>query len=435
MSTEPLGKLLRRRRDAIELRDDELYRQVRVQLHHNGAVLRDEVPGSDIGSARFRVRVGQVVLSRIDARHGAIAVVPPELDGAVVSNDFWVFDLCEDVDIAYLDHFFETLQFREACNRASIGSTNRRRLRDEGFQAIPVPMPATREAQRSVVTRIDQQEDLACRAADRARDIIETAAEAYRAAVRHLLTTLDVTGGERDVDVVLDCVRAVAPPLDRANSATPGKLAEVGEPFRLAAGWRWVPLGAVCTHIVDCVNDTPEFAERPTGYLGLKTSNVRANRLVLDETWHVTEEDFDRWNRRLAPREDDLILTREAPMGFVARVPAELRVCLTQRLVLLRTVPEAVNPAFLAHMLNDWLLLDQASALSKSQPPHLRVRDIPKLAVPMCGRPAQKRAVDLLDAALERVRSIERAAHQQLLDTQVLKRSIFTTAFAAIGRT
>lgn len=434
MSTEALGELLTRRRDAVELRDDGLYRQVRIRLHHRGAVLRDEVPGAEIRSARYRVRAGQVVLSRIDARHGAIAIVPPELDGAVVSNDFWVFDVRDDVDIAYLDHFFETLQFREACDRASIGSTNRRRVQEEGFGGIPVPMPATLEDQRTVVARIDEREELAGRAAERARETIATAAEAYPAAVRHVLTTLDVPGSDRDIGAVLDGVRAAAPPPNRANNATPGESAAVSEPFELAAGWRWVSLGAVCTHIVDCVNDTPEFAERPTGYLGLKTSNVRANRIVLDETWHVTEEDWAVWNRRAAPREGDLILTREAPMGFVARIPANLRVCLTQRLVLLRTAAQAVDPAFLTHMLNDRLLLDQANASSKSYPPHLRVRDIPKLAVPLCGHAAQARAVEVLDAALETVRSVERTAHQQLLDIGALQRAIFTTAFAAVER-
>ena len=398
-------------------------------------MLRDEVSGATIGSDRYRVRAGQVVLSRIDARHGAIGIVPPELDGAVVSNDFWVFDIRDDVETAYLDHFFETLQFREACDRASIGSTNRRRLREEGFDAIQVPLPATQRGQQAVVARIDEHEELTRAAAERAEATIALAEQAYPAAVRQVLTTLALTGDATDVEAILDRVKAAAPPPNRANNATPGRATAVKAPFGLADGWRWMPLGAICTHIIDCVNDTPEFVERPTGYLGLKTTNIRANRLVLDETWHVTKDDFDAWNRRVAPHADDLILTREAPMGFVARVPPDMQVCLTQRLVLLRTASEAVSSAFLAHMLNDWLLLDQSNALSKSEPPHLRVRDIPKLAVPICARSAQDRVVDVLDIGLEMIRATQRIARQQLLDCRALQRAIFTSAFARVEQT
>jgi type I restriction enzyme S subunit len=432
VTSEALGNLLVRRRNEVEIEADTLHRQVRVRLHYKGAVLRDEVPGSEIEGARYRVEPGQLVLSRIDARHGAIAIVPPELDGAIVSNDFWVFDLRDDVEADYIHHFFQTLQFREACNRASAGSTNRRRLREEAFNEIRLPLPANRSDQLALVARIDDEVGLVEEAQSRARSLIALAEEAYPAAVRQMITTFDADGPEREFEEIFEALKSAAPPAFRANNAKPGVSEEVAGPFETAPGWRWASLGALCTHIVDCVNDTPEFTERATGYLGLKTSNVRANRLVLDELWHVTREDFDAWNRRLAPQEDDLILTREAPMGFVARVPSDLKICLTQRLVLLRTEPSAVLPGFLAHVLNDWLLLDQAKALSKSQPPHLRVRDIPRLAVPICGRAAQAHVTEVLDGAFDSATAIGRRAQEQLTELDAVRRSIFSSAFAGV---
>jgi type I restriction enzyme S subunit len=432
VTSETLGNLLARRRDEVEIETDAIYRQVRVRLHHKGAVLRDEVPGSEIGGTRYRVESGQLILSRIDARHGAVAIVPPELDGAVVSNDFWVFDLRDDVELDYIDHFFETLQFREACSRASVGSTNRRRLQEAGFNQIRLPLPTNRGEQLALVARIDEETRLVGEARSRADSLISLAEEAYPAAVRQMITTFDADGAEGEFEEIFEVLKAAAPPASRANNANPGIPEAITGPFETAPGWRWVSLGALCTHIVDCVNDTPEFTDRATGFLGLKTSNVRGNRLVLDELWHVTKEDFDTWNRRITPQEDDLILTREAPMGFVAKVPSDLRICLTQRLVLLRTEPGAVLPRFLAHALNDWLLLDQANALSKSQPPHLRVRDIPRLAVPLCGRTAQAQVTEILDASFDSAVAIGRRAREQLAELDAVQRSIFSSAFAAI---
>src|SRR5215211_4523161 len=90
----PLGQVLRRSLEAVELDPSESYRQITVRMHHRGAVLRGLQQGSAIGSSRqYLARNGQLILSRIDARNGAISLVPNDLDEAVVTNDFWLFDI------------------------------------------------------------------------------------------------------------------------------------------------------------------------------------------------------------------------------------------------------------------------------------------------------------------------------------------------------
>ena len=84
-----LGEVLSKNEDVVELVPDVAYREVTIRLWGNGVVLRGEVLGAEIGATRrFRVRAGQFILSRIDARNGALGIVPGPLDGAVVSNDF-----------------------------------------------------------------------------------------------------------------------------------------------------------------------------------------------------------------------------------------------------------------------------------------------------------------------------------------------------------
>lgn len=149
----PLSRLLRKSEESVEIRPDQLYTQVTVRLWGQGVVERNTVLGSTIASdRRFVVRRQQLLVSRIDARNGAIGIVPDELDGAVVSNDFPCFDIVEAIP-EYLGWYTRTSAFVRSCIRASEGTTNRVRLKEDRFLSIHVPLPPLEE-QRRVVERL-----------------------------------------------------------------------------------------------------------------------------------------------------------------------------------------------------------------------------------------------------------------------------------------
>ena len=78
----PLGDVLCKSEDWIPLTPDTIYQEVTVRLWGKGVNLRRNVAGAEIASAqRLRVRAGQFILSRIDARNGATGIVPDVLDG------------------------------------------------------------------------------------------------------------------------------------------------------------------------------------------------------------------------------------------------------------------------------------------------------------------------------------------------------------------
>lgn len=156
MPTSPLGRLLNRAQEPAEINPEETYKQVTVRLFHKGIVTRCEQPGSLISTRQWLVREGQVLLSRIDARNGAIGLVPAELDGSIVTNDFWPFDVDKEIaEPKYLDLYFGTRQFVEDCQRASEGTTNRVRVQPDRFLQIQVPLPSPTE-QRRIVARIEE---------------------------------------------------------------------------------------------------------------------------------------------------------------------------------------------------------------------------------------------------------------------------------------
>src|SRR5262245_51112754 len=154
---EALETLLVRSEEQVDLQPDVTYKQVTVRLKGQGVAERCKVLGAEIAAERqFVVRTNQLIISRIDARNGASGLVPPELDGAVVTNDFPVFNVRQERILpASLKWLSKTERFVELCKRASEGTTNGVRLKENRFLALKVSLPSLAE-QRRAVARIEE---------------------------------------------------------------------------------------------------------------------------------------------------------------------------------------------------------------------------------------------------------------------------------------
>jgi restriction endonuclease S subunit len=81
---------------------------------------------------QFCARAGNLIMSRIDARNGAFGIIPHELDGALVTQDFPMFRIEPSVVLPeYLALVLKSEEFTEICRRSSRGTTNRKRLRED----------------------------------------------------------------------------------------------------------------------------------------------------------------------------------------------------------------------------------------------------------------------------------------------------------------
>ncbi|MEW6100205.1 MAG: restriction endonuclease subunit S [Pseudomonadota bacterium] len=151
-----LGELLRRSDEAAALDPAAEYHEVTIKLWGKGVVSRGKVRGSDVVSVRRVVRANQLILSKIDARNGAIGLVPPELDGAIVSNDFPSFEFrdTQRCDPAFMGWLVRSASFVELCKAASVGTTNRVRIREDQFLDQQIGLPPLPE-QQAIVARLD----------------------------------------------------------------------------------------------------------------------------------------------------------------------------------------------------------------------------------------------------------------------------------------
>ena len=153
-----IGKFLKRNKTAIKIEDAKAYKRATIKINGNGIFLRDEVLGNVIGTKnQFLITAKQFLLSKIDARNGAFGVVPNELDGGIITGNFWTFD----VDYSIINPHFLTLitktkAFQNLCQAASVGTTNRNYLQERDFLNFQIPLPSIAE-QKAILDDYQQK--------------------------------------------------------------------------------------------------------------------------------------------------------------------------------------------------------------------------------------------------------------------------------------
>jgi type I restriction enzyme, S subunit len=152
-----LGEVLKQEKDAVIIQPQMKYKQVTVRMNHLGITLRGEILGQEIGSSQFLVKKNYFIVSKIDARNGAMGIVPDFLEDAVVTQDFLLFSNSNLVLIDYLKYVVSTVYFDKECKKASEGTTNRQRLKTNHFLEIKIPLPPLSEQER-IVARLEALE-------------------------------------------------------------------------------------------------------------------------------------------------------------------------------------------------------------------------------------------------------------------------------------
>jgi type I restriction enzyme, S subunit len=151
----PLGNVLRQRSDFIEIDDFKAYKRCRVQLHAQGIVLRDMVQGTEMKTKKQQVcHAGEFLVAEIDAKVGGFGIVHDDLDGAIVSSHYFLFDLDAAVlNRRFLEFFVRTPAFMEQVKAQ--GTTNYAAIRPGDVLGYKIPLPPLSE-QRRIIARIEE---------------------------------------------------------------------------------------------------------------------------------------------------------------------------------------------------------------------------------------------------------------------------------------
>ncbi len=137
-------------------------------------------------------------------------------------------------------------------------------------------------------------------------------------------------------------------------------------------------LNNICLDIIDCEHKTAPIQDE--GIPSIRTTDIKNGFLDFKGANKVSEETYQKWTQRLEPREYDLILAREAPVGQVGLVPKGQRVCLGQRTVLIRPNTQKIYPYYLLYLLLSREIQHEMKVrASGSTVEHLNMSDIRNL--------------------------------------------------------
>lgn len=99
--------------------------------------------------------------------------------------------------------------------------------------------------------------------------------------------------------------------------------------------------------IIDYRGKTPT---KTTSGIPLITAKIIKNGRIQDVNEYIAEGDYDAWMRRGIPKEGDVVLTTEAPLGEVAQLDSR-KIALAQRVITLRGKKGVLDNDYLLYLL------------------------------------------------------------------------------------
>jgi type I restriction enzyme S subunit len=134
----------------------KIYRQAGIRLWGEGAYERESIDGIDTRYKTLsRIEADDIVVNKIWARNGSVAVIPGNIAGCFVSSEFPTFVINKGkLSPRWFYWYTKTRDFWNQCDEKSHGTSGKNRIRPEKFLEIIIPLPPLPE-QRRIVERID----------------------------------------------------------------------------------------------------------------------------------------------------------------------------------------------------------------------------------------------------------------------------------------
>jgi len=181
--------------------------------------------------------------------------------------------------------------------------------------------------------------------------------------------------------------------------------------------WKVAGLDQACQHIVDCPHSTPNFV--PSGVLVARTMHIKDGIFLEDIASRVSETEYRERVARLMPMAGDVIFTREAPVGEAFVIPHEMRICLGQRVMLIRPKASVLDGDYLvAQIYSGSLSLRISELTAGTTNPHLNVADVRNLAIAVPSfseQTSMTKRIKAINAHIQQQReSLEKLRQQKL---------------------
>ncbi|MDP1831495.1 MAG: restriction endonuclease subunit S [Geothrix sp.] len=380
-----LGELLKHQKDFITIDDLKIYKRARVQLHVQGIVVRDEVPGSLIKTKRQQVcRAGEFLVAEIDAKVGGFGIVPESLDGGIVSSHYFLYEINESkLDRRFLDFFIRTRTFRDQVEAQ--GSTNYAAIRPADVLGYQIPLPALPE-QRRVVARIEGLSAKVKEACHLRQQAIEEAEALVKSAQNGYLLAAKKT-------------------------------------------YKDVELGSICKKITDGPHVSPKYVEKGIPFISVR--NISETGLDFSTAKYISEADHSDYSKKANVEMGDVLYTKGGTTGVARRVDTENTFSIWVHVALLKIDRSMADAGFVEHMLNSPNSKEQAELFTRgSSNRDLGLSRMARIAFPLPPIQEQRKIASELDGIRTRIIALKTTQEESKVELDALFPSILNRAFA-----
>jgi restriction endonuclease S subunit len=443
-----IGDILTRNKTPVLVRDDVTYKQVTIRTNYKGVVLRGSQNGSSIGTKnQSAVSAGQFILSRIDARNGAFGIVPEELEGAIVTNDFLAFDINEEeVEREFFNVFLQAPQFLEACIKASRGNTNRKRVDEDFFLNYQVNLPPLAE-QHEIIKQINKgRTKLAAVSAEitHQQSLLAKLKQAILHEAIQGKLTADWRAAHTDAEpasqllhrIQAEKARLIAAKKLRPEKPLP-KITTAEIPFDIPKGWEWCRLGAT-------IEEKPRngVSLKPVEYVTnaktLKLSATSSGTFDGSQTKYLdldVEEDSYLWLR-----DGDILIQRANSLELVGTAAvyrgAASEFIYPDLMMKSRAVfPESTD--YLHHVLSARITRDyfkSKASGSAGNMPKVNQDTVTNTLVPLPPLAEQATIVERVEALMTTCRALDAEIEQSRTHAAHLLQAVLKEAFASAAK-
>lgn len=138
-----LSEVLNQNKDYISELESKQYPKLSVKLYGKGVVLDTPADGSTVKMKKHQIaKVGQIILSEIWGKKGAIGFVPKEGEGALCTSHFFLFSVDKEKILpSYLEVIFRSNYLLPQLDNLAKGTTGYAAIRPNQFLNCVIPYP------------------------------------------------------------------------------------------------------------------------------------------------------------------------------------------------------------------------------------------------------------------------------------------------------
>ncbi|MGB7002398.1 MAG: restriction endonuclease subunit S [Halobacteriota archaeon] len=379
-----LVEVLKHRKDFITIDDFALYKRCTAKLHAKGIVLRDEIEGSRLKTKKQQLcKAGDFLVAEIDAKVGGFGIVSQELEDAIVSSHYFLFEVNEEkMERLYLNFFIKTRNFQRQIQAR--GSTNYAAIRPKHVLDLEIPIPSLKEQKRivarieSVLAKVEEARRLRTEAVEEAEDIFNR-----------------ISGSIYE---------------GLSNKLGIEKLLDISE------------------QITDGTHKTPLYVSEGVPFLSVK--DITSGKISFSNAKYITRAEHKELIKRCKPEKDDVLLTKVGTTGYAKMIDVDREFSIFVSLCLIKLKRERALPKYIEHILNSNLIRKLSKQYTRGVGnKNLVLKFIKEFPIPVPPISEQRRIVAYLDSLQAKVDELKRLQAETEKELEELVPSILDKAF------